>query len=272
MTSLAPEFAHGFAERGYQSGLRVFSAEEAAAFRGQMEQAEAGGFDESRRYYKPHLLYPFLHAIATDDRVLDAVESVIGPDVMIWGSALLVKEAPDARAVHWHQDALHYGLDPSELVTAWIALTESDVGNGCVRVIAGSHLRGAVAHVDLDSHPGTDFRGSEVPDVDEDDAVDLVLAPGECSLHHLLTVHGSRANGSSRRRVGYAVRYVPTRARQLNGPDSALLVRGLDRFGHFLGESAPVSEDDPATVARYEVAMARRRALIFGVEVPADSV
>jgi len=262
--SLSPAVVEQYRREGYYFPLGVLAPEEAAAARRQLEAAQAeGGPAGDRPFYKLHLYYPFLFDLVRHPAILDAVESVIGPDILVWAAGLFIKEGPSAEVVHWHQDAIHFSLDPPEAVTAWVALTDSDPGNGGLRVIPGSHRGGVLRHREVESRLGAGFRGSEV-DVDEDQAVDIVLRAGEMSLHHLKMVHGSPANRSTRRRVGYGIRYIPTSVRQGRDlPDSALLVRGQDRYGHFIPETPPVDPHDPDTRARYEAAMARRQALIF---------
>ena len=254
-----------YRREGYLCPLPALSAAEATTARGALEAAQAaGGPIAHTHFYKPHLLYPFLLGLATHPAILDAVESLLGPDILIWGTSLFIKEEASAEEVLWHQDGLHYGLEPADLVSAWLALSESDQGNGCVRVIPGSHTAGMMLHEDLDTHPGTLFRGSRIPGIDDSQAKDLVLRPGEISLHHLHSVHGSNANPSGRRRVGFGLRFIPPHVRQATDrEDSALLVRGQDRYGHFLEEQAPLSEDDPATQKCYKEAMRRRETLIF---------
>jgi non-heme Fe2+,alpha-ketoglutarate-dependent halogenase len=273
--SLPPGVVEQYRRQGYYFPIRVLSTAEAAEARQRLEAAQAaGGPARDRHFYKLHLLYPFLYDLVRHPVILDAVEAAIGSDILVWASGLFIKEGPSPHVVHWHQDAIHFSLEPAEEVTAWVALTDSDASNGCLRVIGGSHLGGVLTHREVDSHPGTMFRGSEAGDVDERLAVDVVLQAGEMSLHHLRLVHGSLANRSNRRRVGYAIRFIPPHVRQRRPlPDSALLVRGTDRYGHFLPEAPPVDASDRATLVRYEAAMQRRQALVFtateGILAPA---
>jgi ectoine hydroxylase-related dioxygenase (phytanoyl-CoA dioxygenase family) len=196
--------------------------------------------------------------------ILDAVESLLGPDLLCWGSQFFNKEAGDAGYVSWHQDATYWGLSSPDVVTAWLALTPSLPENGCMRVVPGTQ-RAAVPHSDTYAADNMLSRGQEVAvQVDEAEAVDIVLQPGEMSLHHVLIVHGSEPNRAPYPRIGFAIRYVPTHVRQLSGEkDSALLVRGSDRFGHFELEESPKAEMEPAAVAQHKRVLDRQLAILY---------
>jgi non-heme Fe2+,alpha-ketoglutarate-dependent halogenase len=186
----------------------------------------------------------------------------------IYGVDSFTKEARSAGFVSWHQDATYWGLSEPDVVTAWVAFTESTPANGNMRVIPGSH-RTPVPHVDTFHPDNLLSRGQEISvEVDESQAADIVLQPGEMSLHHVLMVHGSGANPSSDRRIGFAIRYIPTRLRQTGGPrDSATLVRGADTFGHFEPEPRPATDLDPAMLALHaEISDRQARILYQGTE------
>src|SRR4029453_15391031 len=158
---------------------------------------------------KPHLLFTWLAELVRHPSVLDAVEDVLGPDILCWNTSFFTKEARSPGFVSWHQDATYWGLSEPDVVTAWVAFTESTPANGNMRVIPGSH-RAPVPHVDTFHPDNLLSRGQEIAvEVDESRAVDIVLAPGEMSLHHVLMVHGSGANLSGDRRIGFAIRYIP---------------------------------------------------------------
>jgi ectoine hydroxylase-related dioxygenase (phytanoyl-CoA dioxygenase family) len=179
--------------------------------------------------------------------LLDAVEDVLGPDLLCWNSSFFTKEPRGPGFVSWHQDATYWGLSEPDVLTAWVAFTPSTRANGNMRVVPASH-RAPAPHVDTFHPHNLLSRGQEITvEVDERDAVDIVLDAGEMSLHHVLMVHGSGANPSDDRRIGFAIRYVPTRVRQTGGPrDSATLVRGIDAFGHFELEPRPDTDLEPA--------------------------
>ena len=135
----------------------------------------------------------------------------------------------------WHQDSTYWGLEPADIVTAWVALSDSTIENGAMRVIPGSHLQEQFPHRDTFAPDNLLSRGQEIMvDVDDRQAVTLELAAGEMSLHHVRLIHGSEPNPSGQRRIGFAIRYIPTYVRQVAGShDTATLVRGVDRYREF---------------------------------------
>jgi hypothetical protein len=237
---------------GYYFPVRVLSGGETARCRERLEAVERDLGGPLRGIYrtKPHLLLTWLNDLVRHPAILDAVEDVIGPDILCWNSSFFTKEASSAGYVSWHQDATYWGLSEPDVVTAWVAFTESTPRNGNMRVVPGSHRRQA-PHVDTFHPDNLLSRGQEIAvDVDERQAADIVLQAGEMSLHHVLIVHGSRPNTSGDRRIGFAIRYVPTRVRQLSDVrDSATLVRGRDTFGHFDLEPRPEADLAPGMLA-----------------------
>ena len=201
--------------------------------------------------HKSHLLFTWLDGLIRHPAILDAVEGVIGPDILCWSSTFFIKEARDPGFVSWHQDSTYWGLDPADIVTAWVALSESTAENGAMRVIPDTHKLEQVAHRDTFAADNLLTRGQEIAvDVDGDTAAMLSLQPGEMSLHHVRLIHGSDPNPSAKRRIGFAIRYLPTHVRQVVGTrDSATLVRGVDRFGNFEPEYAPEHDLSDAAVA-----------------------
>jgi ectoine hydroxylase-related dioxygenase (phytanoyl-CoA dioxygenase family) len=159
----------------------------------------------------------------------------------VWGTSFFIKEPNDPAYVSWHQDSTYWGLSHPDIVTAWVALSESDIPNGAMRVIPGTHLKDQLPHKDTFAQNNLLTRGQEVAvEVKNAEAVDMTPKPGEMSLHHVRIVHGSEPNRAHYRRLGIAIRYVPTYVRQTEGPrDYATLVRGVDRFHHFEAEPVP---------------------------------
>ncbi len=209
--------------------------------------------------FKAHLRFRALEEIARHPAILDAVESLIGPDILVFTSTVWAKAAGDRRYVSWHQDSAYFGLDPHEEVTAWVALTDSRHDNGCLRVIPRSHLEADYRHAETRDADNLLIRGQTIHDLDESRALDVELQPGEFSLHAERTVHGSLANTSDRPRIGYAIFFIPPHVRSTLGRRSALLVRGHDRFGHWDADPRPACDDDPAIEAFMRQAFARYR-------------
>lgn len=222
-------------------------------------------FIKGRNNQKPHLLFPWLDALVRDPRIVDAVESLLGPNLLCWGSQFFAKPAGDAAYVSWHQDATYWGLSSPDVVTAWVALTPSTRGSGCMQVVAGTH-HDQVRHEDhFDDANNLLSRGQEVAvKVDPAQVIDVELRPGEMSLHHVLLFHGSEPNRSDQPRVGFAIRYAPTHVRQLSPiRDSALLVRGRDAYGHFEAERPPEADLHPDAVARHGAVIDRQMTILY---------
>jgi hypothetical protein len=257
---------------GYVFPLPALSSAEAAETLGRLEafsrrHGEASPRELVHRHlrFKPHLLVTWLDALVRRPTILDAVEALIGPDVLVWASAVFPKAPRDPSFVSWHQDSVTYGLEGDLLVTAWVALTDSGPDNAGMRVIPGSHRLGDLPHRDTDDPDNVLSRGETVAiDVDERRAVLVTLRAGEMSLHHLRTLHASPPNPSDRPRVGYAIRYMAPSMRPRGGPASALLVRGRDPHGHFELEPAPEADFSPAAAAAHARAMALREARVLG--------
>jgi ectoine hydroxylase-related dioxygenase (phytanoyl-CoA dioxygenase family) len=242
-----------YQQRGFLFPLPVLSDSEIATLRGRLEELETreGGRLPARINRKPHLLLTWLNKLIRHPRILDPVEDILGPNLLCWGSGFFTKNPHDSARVTWHQDATYWGLSKPDVVTAWVAFTPSTTANGCMRVMPGTHSLQQLPHNETYAPDNLLSRGQEIAvEVDEAKAVNIELAPGQMSLHHVLLVHGSEPNGSDFRRIGFAIRYVPTYVKQLSDvPDSATLVRGTDEYGHFLHEPAPRADFDPEAVA-----------------------
>ena len=215
--------------------------------------------------YKPHLIFTWLDRLVHDPRLLDTVEDLIGPDILVWASALFIKDAHDPSYVAWHQDSVTYGLDGTALVTAWIALTDTDSANAAMRYVPGSHRTGPLPHRDTWAPLNALSRGEVIDiEVDERQAVDVTLRPGEVGFHNIDLIHGSPPNQSDRPRIGYAVRYMAPNMRPRHRPTSAMLARGMDTSGYFELEPRPESDMHPAAMRAHRRAMALRTASVFG--------
>ncbi|MBM3619659.1 MAG: phytanoyl-CoA dioxygenase family protein [Alphaproteobacteria bacterium] len=255
-TALSAAEVAAYHERGYHLKVNAFSVDEANAFNRRFEESEkraGASLSTGLLNMKPHLVFPWLDAIVRDARILDAVESILGPDLLCFSSGFFNKGPGDGTYVSWHQDATYWGLAAPEVVTAWVAFAPSNELSGCMRVVPGSHLT-QLKHHDTFAEKNLLTRGQEVEaKVDESQAVDFVLEPGEVSLHHVLIVHGSGPNRASWPRRGFAIRYMPTSLKPAEGrSSSALLVRGVDRFKYHLAEVSPEAELHPDAVARHK--------------------
>jgi ectoine hydroxylase-related dioxygenase (phytanoyl-CoA dioxygenase family) len=256
-----------YREQGYLAPIRVLSPERAALCRDKLEAAEAanGGPFRGAMKQKPHLLFTWLDELVREPAVLDAVEGVIGRNILCWASGFFTKEAHDPSYVSWHQDLTYWGLEPADIVTAWVALSPSTPESGCMRVVPGSHKQDVIPHTETFAEHNLLSRGQEIQvEVDERQAKDVILQPGEMSLHHVKLIHGSGANRADDRRIGFAIRYVPTYVRQTAGPeDSAMLVRGVDTYHHFLAETPPAADLDEAALAQHAAVTARAAQILM---------
>jgi ectoine hydroxylase-related dioxygenase (phytanoyl-CoA dioxygenase family) len=251
---------------GVHFPVEVVSEFEAAGLLARFERVEAahGGRLPARINQKPHLLYPWISDLIRHPRILDAVEDVLGPDLLCWGAQFFAKNARDPSHVTWHQDGTYWGLSSPDVVTAWVALTPSTPENGGMQVVPGTH-RERVEHVDTFAESNLLSRGQEIRvEVRQEEVVPVILRPGQMSLHHVLIFHGSEPNHADYRRVGFAIRYIPTHVRQLTATrESATLVRGVDRFKHFDPEQTPQGEMHPAAVIHHEAVVNRQLKILY---------
>lgn len=258
---LAAQQVAQYRELGYFSPVRAFTADEALRYRALLEQGERthGLTDDQRR--KLYLYLKWADEVVRHPRILDAVEDLIGPDILVYHLTLWLKEPRSDAFVSWHQDSTYFGLSPAEHVTAWVALSPSTLESGCVQVAPGSHKRGQIPH-GVGKHAANMFATGQIVEVPDDASLDtMVLQPGEFSLHHTHLLHNSMPNRSGDRRIGLGISYIPTHCRcSARQRLSVTLVRGTDRFGHFDHDPAPVADYDPAAIAVHASAMARWRA------------
>ena len=248
--------------RGILHPLRAFPAAEAAALHARY-QAQAD-LIKGRNNIKPHLLFTWLDALVRDARILDQVESLLGPNLFCWSSQFFAKPAGDTAYVSWHQDATYWGLSSNDVLTAWVALTPSTRESGCMQVVESTH-HAQVAHEDRFDEDNLLSRGQEIAvKVDTARVVNVELQPGEMSLHHVLLFHGSETNRTAYPRVGYAIRYAATHVRQL-GPirDSALLVRGRDDYGYADAEQAPEADLHPHAKSRHGTIIENKMKVLY---------
>lgn len=267
---LSTETVARYRRDGFHFPVRVLSAQEARSYRDRLEAAEraAGGPLAGDRRHKVHLLYTWANELARHPAILDAVEDVIGPDILCWSTTFFTKEAQSPAFVSWHQDATYWGLSTDDVITAWVAFADAPVESGAMKFWPGSHLRNQLEHRDTFDQNNLLTRGQEIAvDVPDGAGVDVTLRAGEMSLHHVLLVHGSGPNTTDDRRIGFAIRYIPPHVRQLKVRDSAMLVRGRDTHGNFDLEPDPRADLDPAALAAHRDATERSvKALYSGTD------
>lgn len=249
-SNAAGEWRERFERDGFLSPIRILDESEALAHRRRMEQAERS-FGDLHYQGKVYTILRSPMELATHPRVLAVVNALIGPNVLLWNGTYIVKEPHSPAHVSWHQDLAYWGLDGEDQVSAWIALSAANESSGGMRMVPGSHTSGRRHHSLMSDDSNVLYQGQTVEDVDEREAVLLALSPGEASFHHGWTLHASMSNRSDDRRIGFNAQYVATHMRQTqHGRDTAMLVSGVDTYGHF-GEDIPATSDlDPLAVVR----------------------
>ena len=258
---LSPAAVECYRRDGFYSPVRVMSADDARRYRTALEshEAQAGQPLQGNMRHKTHLLFTWADELVHHPAILDAVEDAIGPDILCWNTNFFIKEAHSPGFVSWHQDSTYWGLDPDEVITAWVAFTDVTPENGYMQVIPGSHKIDQLPHVDTFHKDNLLSRGQEIAvEVDKSKAVGLAMEAGEMSLHHIKLVHGSDANRTDERRIGLAIRYIPTYVKQTKVRDSAMLVRGTDKFHNFDYEARPKRDLDEGALATHADSMARQ--------------
>ena len=241
--------------------IRALSSKAALNARSSLEthEQQTGKPLQGNWRHKTHLLFTWADEMAHHPAILDAVEDCIGPNILCWSSTFFIKEATSPGFVSWHQDSTYWGLDPDDVITAWVALTDVHESNGYMQVIPGSHKINQLPHLDTFHKDNLLSRGQEISvEVDKSKARGIALAMGEISLHHIKLVHGSDANRSDDRRIGFAIRYIPTHVRQTKLRDSAQLARGIDEYGHFDWEPRPKADLDTNALAAHADAVDRQ--------------
>lgn len=245
-----------FRSEGYVFPFPGVSAAQAAEYRARIEAYEnQSGHDANRTLkIKGNLAFPWLMELARNPRILDAVEDVIGPNILLFGASIFAKNSRDPRYVSWHQDSAYFGLSPHEEVTVWVAFTESTEEKGCLKVMPRTHLGPDLHHVETHARDNMLAKGQSIEGMDEGKAVCMELRAGEFSLHHERMAHASGPNRGADRRIGFAFFYIPTHVRSLIGRRQATLVRGVDTFGHWDADCVPRVDLDPASMAQLTAA------------------
>ena len=252
---------------GYYFPVKILDDDQVAANRERLEKFEAdqGSSITGAQRSKSHLLFIWVDDLMRHEKILDAVEDLIGPDILCWNTFFWIKEPLSESFVSWHQDLRYWGLDTDKLVSVWLALSPATLDTGCMRVLPGSHKADLLPHTDEYKQHNLLTRGQEIAvEVDEAKTVAMPLHPGEISLHNVRLAHASGPNQSTDRRIGLSMHYMPTSTKQTVGEwDSAALVRGTDRFGHFQEAPRPTKDLDPAAVQFHEKATNAVREILF---------
>jgi len=245
-------------DQGFISPVRVMSKQEALKVKQELEDVEAKFPKEinSESRNNLHLSFAFLDALAHNKIIVDAMEDLIGPDIALWASVMFIKEPSSKQYVSWHQDATYMGLNSMDFPTPWIALSPSNKETGCMTMIAGSHKLKIKKHEDTFAKDNILTRGQAIQEVEESKGVDLILEPGEMSIHHGAIIHGSQPNNSNQRRIGFSLQsYMSPNIKQIAGQNIWTHVRGKKRKdddGILLDR--PKFNMDPITVSQRKIA------------------
>ncbi|MCY3981931.1 MAG: phytanoyl-CoA dioxygenase family protein [Alphaproteobacteria bacterium] len=265
----ASKIAFDYARDGFVFPLDIMTRAGAEALRADLEQGEAELAGDPQRLGLlrgfPARVLPSFDRLVRHPKMVEAARAVLGSDVMVWGSGLFIKEANAPSYVSWHQDLTYWGLDKAEETTIWVALSPTTEASGCMRFIPGSHREQILPHADSFAADNLLTRGQEIQvEVDEDAAVDIVLQPGQASLHHGHLFHASGPNTTGDRRIGAAIRYIAPSMRARSGPETeVMLIAGEDHFGHFTIVPPPARRMDDADFERIAADSERRERILF---------
>jgi hypothetical protein len=235
MSYLSANQLKQYKDEGFVSPIDIFSKDRINEIRKEIELIEEKvpeELDKSGRY-NAHLISPLLDEVTHDSKILDAVQSIIGENILVCGTTLFIKNPNEKGFVSYHQDAKYIGLKPYNWVTAWVAITDSNEHNGCMKMWSGSHKGNLKDHDQMFNKGNLLTRGQTVKNVPIDETTPLILKAGQMSLHHPAVVHGSDLNKSNDRRIGFVIQsYIGTNVKQVLGQNSVQLARGIDDFNY----------------------------------------
>ena len=254
-----------YRSEGWLSPVDILSDVEAADVRAKLEtfEAEYGAFSRRGERSRAYLPFTWVDDIMRHPTLVDAVEDLIGPDILCWNAIFWIKEPGAGSYVGWHQDVTYWGLDNRELVSVWVALSDASEQAGCMRVLPGSH-RLTLNHDETYDPDNLLTRGQHIGDIELADTVAMPLRPGQASFHNVATAHGSGPNGTDDRRIGLSLHYLPPHTRQtLADWDSAALVRGEDRYHHFDHAPRPTRDLDPEVMAYHARSADALRRIVY---------
>ena len=242
MATTKEQLSAAYQKNGFLTGIPITDTIEAGHYQHAYDalEAEVGAEKCEIGLIDWHFDHEFIWKLAGHPKIVDVIEALIGPDIMLLATHFFCKYGPKEKFVAWHQDVTYWGLEPPDAVTAWYAIDDSDIGNGCMQVIPSSHHKGVQEHGKSDQEGNLLSINQEVQvtESDAETAVDLILKAGEMSIHHGQIIHGSLPNHSTRRRCGLTIRYIPPSVKQaednsLKRPWKPILLRGEDHYQNF---------------------------------------
>ena len=264
---LNEDAVRAYHNNGFFLPVDVLSTTEVTHYRNKLESYEKESNQTIQGSYRSnsHLLFTWIDELIRKPTILDAVEDLIGPDILCWNTLWWIKEPHSQSFVSWHQDIRYWGLDTNDLVNVWLALSLANTQSGCMKVLPASHKGEILPHTDKYESNNLLTRGQEISSaIDQSRTVAMELLPGQISLHNVKIAHGSGPNRTNDRRIGLSIQYIPTGARQLAVEwDSASLCRGNDDFGHFELAPRPKSDLDHEAQKFHERAADATREILF---------
>lgn len=263
--ALTAEQIDHYRDKGWLSPLDLLGPADVASARAKLEafEAEHGAMSNRPERSRAYLPFQWVDEIMRDERLVDMVEDLIGPNILCWNAIFWIKEPQAESFVGWHQDATYWGLDNRELVSVWVALSHASEAAGCMSVLPGSH-KTTLNHDETYDPDNLLTRGQHIQDIEPDSTVAMPLSPGQMSFHNVGTAHGSGANQTSDRRIGLSLHYMPTHTRQtLTEWDSAALVRGQDRYRNFDHAPQPTSDLDPQVMEYHARSAEALRRIVY---------
>ena len=242
MTKLTAEQIDHYNKKGYVSPIDALSSLEAKEIREEIEKIEKNwpkALDGINRNYV-HLISPVFNKVCLNKNILDAVESIIGKNILICGTTLFIKDPYEKGFVSYHQDAKYIGLEPHNWVTVWVAVTDSNVKNGCMRMLPGSHKENLKEHEQKFDENNLLTRGQTINNIAVDNTEPVVLKAGQISLHHPTIIHGSGLNSSADRRIGFVIQsYIGSNVDQVIGKMYVQKARGEDKYKYHQYSNIP---------------------------------
>ena len=257
MSNLSANQLKQYKDEGFVSPIDIFSNDRANTIRKEIELIEEkmpGELSKSGRY-NSHLISPLLDEVTHNSKILDAVQCIIGENILVCGTTLFIKNPKEKGFVSYHQDAKYIGLEPYNWVTAWVAITDSNEHNGCMRMWSGSHKDNLKNHDQMFNEGNLLTRGQTVNNVPLSETIPLILKAGQMSLHHPTVVHGSNLNQSNDRRIGFVIQsYIGTNVKQVLGKNSVQLARGFDEYNYhkIIGRPKSLMNKDDLEVKKLE--------------------
>ncbi|NKB21126.1 MAG: hypothetical protein GKS01_11565 [Alphaproteobacteria bacterium] len=243
-----------FRNDGFLFPYNVFKEDQASEIASRFDAMEAKLGEEMQNRFrnKAQLPFPWLCDLVANERLLDAVEDLIGPDILCWGSSFFTKKARDPRFISWHADDFVYGFYPAETVTAWVAFHPATIESGCVKYIPGSH-KVTATHEFIPNSDNLARNGQTATGIDDHTAVHAVLKPGQVVFHHQSTVHSSGPNNADHPRVGFSIHYTAPQIRETRFEGAtATLLRGEDRYGYWGQDPIPQRDFDQRCIDHME--------------------